>query len=121
VAAAFGGLGRTLYTWRSDVDLVVHEVLRRWPQVSANTYVGHPFPGWSRVSIDFWGKGGRGEQLPRLVGAQILDYLWERRNPPHIRHTIFEHTLTTSWGGEEYWTPDDHSGNLRHVHVTYWK
>jgi hypothetical protein len=121
VGTAFGGLGRTLYSWRYDVERVVHEVLARYPHVSANTYVGHPFPGWSRVSVDFWGRRGRGYAIARLEGAEIVDYLWDRTQRPQVRHTIFEHTLTTSWAGQSYWREGDHSGDLRHVHVTYWK
>jgi hypothetical protein len=41
--------------------------------------------------------------------------------PPIIRHTILEHDLWTSFGGFSTWTADDHSGALRHLHVTYWK
>jgi hypothetical protein len=40
---------------------------------------------------------------------------------PHLRHTIWRHQLWTSWGGYSYWARDDHAGDLRHLHVTYWK
>jgi hypothetical protein len=117
----FGGLGPTRWRWRRDVRRVVESIERRWPNVRCNTYVAHPWVGWSRVSIDIWGTGGRGDPVPLKTGHEILQYLWERRVPPAVRHTIYLHQLRTSFGGASFWGPDDHSDDLRHVHVTYWK
>lgn len=117
----WGGLGATRWKWRRDVRRVVHQVEARWPGVQANTYVCHPWCGWGRVSVDFWGSGGRGDPIPRHVGDEIIAYLWARPQVPAIRHTIYLHQLATSWGGTSYWRNDDHSDELRHVHVTYWK
>lgn len=47
-------------------------------------------------------------------------FLMHLPGPPFIRHTILGHTLWTSFAGESLWVPPDHSGRLRHLHVTYW-
>lgn len=103
------------------------EALSRFGGVSANTYVCHPWCGaaaegtlWEELSIDFWGEAGRGHAINALTGELLLDWLMERPGPPAIRHTIFRHGLWTSFGGHSVWTDNDHSGVLRHVHVTYW-
>ena len=113
-------LGGTHYNWRPDVRQVVDAVLMRWPGVTANTYADHPWPGWDGRSIDFWGPGGRGSPIAKGDGRQIRRFLRQREIGPNIRHTIFRHTLWTSWGGRSPWPSNDHSGELRHLHVTYW-
>ena len=113
-------LGNTHFTWRKDVRAIVDLVLRRWPGVTANTYVDHPWPGWDARSVDFWGPGGRGSAIDLRDGRQIRRYLMKLDGAPHIRHTIYRHRLWTSFGGGSYWPAHDHSGVLRHLHVTYW-
>lgn len=115
------GSGATRYRWRSDVRAIVSEVLHRWPRVTANTYVCHPWCGWADVSVDFWGPGGRGDPLLGETPAQIRRFLMAKRGRPNIRHTILDHQLWTSWGGYSRWTRDDHAGRQRHLHVTYWQ
>lgn len=114
-------LGATEYDWRPGVARVAHLVERHFPGVHANTYQDHPWPGWDRVSIDWWWRGGRGDALPARIGDAILPYFWTIPRKPPVRHTIYEHTLWTSFGGVSPWRADDHSGLLRHVHVTFWK
>lgn len=115
------GSGATRWLWRPEVRRRVQQVLDKWPHVTANTYVCHPWCGWARVSVDFWGAGGRGDPLPSTVGPDIRRFLMNQPRPPLIRHTIWEHQLWTSWGGYSFWTRDDHDGSLRHLHVTYYK
>lgn len=114
-------LGPTHYDWRRDVARIVREVERRWPEVKGNTYEDHPWPGWDHVSVDFWDAAGRGHPIRLSTGWQIRQYLYNRTIGPRIRHTIYLHQLWTSFGGYSRWVPDDHSGNLRHLHLTYWK
>jgi hypothetical protein len=114
-------LGPTRYYWVPPVKRNVHRVLERYDHVTANTYVGHPWPGWMRYSVDFWGPGGRGDAINKELGFEIRHYLMQLPGPPYIRHTIFLHQLWTSFGGASYWSANDHSGELRHLHVTYWK
>jgi hypothetical protein len=121
VGSAWGGLGATRWRWRPDVRQEVQRLLRRHPLVSANTYVCHPWCGWGRVSVDFWGTGGRGDAIPLQAGWDVLYDVMHQPGPPAIRHTIYLHQLWTSFGGYTYWRKDDHSGGLRHVHVTFWK
>lgn len=116
----WGGLGATHYQWRPDVLRVVKKIQSRWPGVRVNTYHNHPWPGWDGRSIDVWGVGGRGHAIPLQTGYAIRDYLMELPGTPYIRHTIYGHALWTSWGGYSHWGPDDHSHDLRHLHVTYW-
>jgi hypothetical protein len=115
------GLGATHYRWRADVARTVQQVHRRFSPISANTYVAHPWPGWSHVSVDYWGPGGRGDPIREDIGREIREFLFDLPGAPMIRHTIFQHQLWTSYGGVSYWRPDDHSGALRHLHVTYWR
>jgi hypothetical protein len=114
-------LGATHYNWHPAVRTNVNKVLHRWPRVTANTYVDHPWPSWDRFSVDFWGPRGRGDQVGLEDGYEIRSYLMHLPGSPYIRHTIYRHDLWTSFGGHSYWAADDHSGGLRHLHVTYWK
>lgn len=114
------GTGKTTYSWRPEVRRVVQSVLNEFSAVTANSYVCHPWCGWSRLSADFWGEGGRGHALPDHLGPDVRSFLLTRRGKPLIRHMIWEHELWTSWGGYSYWRANDHSGRLRHLHVTYW-
>lgn len=114
------GTGKTTHSWTPQVRANVQRVLRIWPQVTANSYVCHPWCGWSRVSVDFWGPAGRGDPLRYETAEHIRRYLFNLPGPPAIRHTILRHSLWTSFGGFSYWRADDHSGRLQHLHVTYW-
>jgi hypothetical protein len=115
------GTGATTHSWVPEVRHNVHLVAARWPNVRPNSYVCHPWCGWSRFSVDFWGSGGRGDPLPEKIGPEIRRFLMNLPGPPAIRHTIWEHWIWTSWGGYSPWIANDHSGRLRHLHVTYWR
>lgn len=115
------GTGATTHSWVPEVRANVNKVVSAWPQVRANSYVCHPWCGWSRFSVDFWWKGGRGDALPTHLGPEIRRFLMNLPGPPQIRHTIWQHQLWTSWGGITFWSPNDHSGRLQHLHVTYWR
>lgn len=114
------GTGATRYHWRDDVRRNVRLVLAHWPHLTANTYVCHPWCGWADLSVDFWGSGGRGDPIPEKAGYEVRRFLMRLPGHPLIRHTIYKHTLWTSWGGYSRWGRDDHSGDVRHLHVTYW-
>jgi len=114
------GSGATHYRWRPDVAIVVQRILSQFPQVTVNTYVCHPWCGWSDQSLDVWGSGGRGDPLPRDIGLASRNFLMNLSGPPMIRHTIWRHQIWTAWGGYSRWVADDHSGRLRHLHVTYY-
>lgn len=115
------GTGATRYQWVAPVDRVIQQVRRRWPRAVPNTYVCHPWCGWSRYSVDWWGAGGRGDPLSEHVAKEIRAYVMGLDGAPYIRHTILQHQLWTSWGGYSYWSADDHDGRLQHLHVTYWR
>lgn len=113
-------LGATHWRWDSDVLEIVSMVLDTFDGVTANTYEDHPFPGWDGRSVDFWGMWGRGSPLGFTTAARIRRMLMVIPGRPYIRHTILRHRIWTSWGGYSFWTPDDHAGDLQHLHVTYW-
>jgi hypothetical protein len=113
-------LGATHWRLRPDVRRVADLLTSLYPASRWNTYVDHPFPGWDHVSFDLWGEGGRGHAIPIRTGELALQSLLNIRRKPLLRHWIFRHDWWTSWGGEGIWVPDDHSGWLRHLHVTFW-
>lgn len=114
------GTGATTHSWIKPVRRRINQVTLRWPAVRPNSYICHPWCGWSRLSVDFWWRGGRGDALPRGLGEKIRTFLMDQPYPPAIRHTIIENTIWTSWGGYSVWTRNDHKGSLRHLHVTYY-
>ena len=77
--------------------------------------------GWGRVSVDLWGPGGRGDPIGYDLGWTALREAFTLPWGPSLRHTIYIHQLWTDFGGYSWWQADDHSGELRHVHLTYWK
>jgi hypothetical protein len=113
------GEGATRWHWDFDVGRVVHRTLSRFPRVTANTYVCHPYCGWADRSVDFWGAGGRGDPLPRHLADTLRDFLFNMPGDPQMRHYILNHTIWTREVGYLRWRRDDHSGDLRHLHVTY--
>lgn len=121
-------LGPTLYRWRPDVSANLQSCLNQLGPATGNTYRHHPrllyrlFPGvaWSRLSYDIWGPQGRGDPLPIPFGVSSINFHLGLSAGPRIRHMIWRHALWTSWGGWSVWNEDDHSGELRHFHVTYW-
>lgn len=106
--------------WRPDVERVVDYVEERWPQVECVTYIDHPWPGWDGQSFDVWDDAETWEPANRELLGKIRTNLMRLGWGPGIRHTILGHTLWTSFGGYSRWVPDDHSGDVRHLHVTYW-
>jgi hypothetical protein len=121
VGDGISGLGATRHKWVPAVRHQVQLVLNSFPQLTANTYVCHPWCGWGRWSVDFWGAAGRGDAAPLHLLRASRQLLLTQPGPPLIRHTILEHDLWTSFGGWSRWVPDDHSGELRHLHVTFWR
>lgn len=114
------GSGATRYFWRRDVRAVVARIHAEFPHTTQNTYVCHPWCGWGPVSVDCWGAGGRGDPIQEDTGWRVLGFAFNLPGRPYLRHTIYEHQLWTSFGGYSTWFPNDHSGWLRHVHLTYW-
>ena len=106
--------------WRPDVAEIVRDIERRWPNLECITYVDHPWPGWDGRSFDVWDKAATWRPADLHTLRSVSRYLFERPGGPFIRHTILRHRLWTSFGGRSWWTPDDHSGSRRHLHVTYW-
>jgi hypothetical protein len=115
----FWGVGRTHYEWEPDVRAVVQHTLSSLSGLSANTYANHPYPGWDGRSVDFWATGGRGRPLSVDLSRTTARFLFNLPGQPLIRHLIVGHRWWLRDVGWREWTRDDHSGLLRHVHVTY--
>jgi hypothetical protein len=113
-------LGPTHWGWRPDVAENARRIMAAFPRTRCNTYVAHPWPGWDSRSIDVWFEGGRGDPLPLELALRVHAFAFNMRGAPHLRHTIVEHRLWTSFGGPSHWSAADHTGRLRHVHLTYW-
>lgn len=109
------------YNWRADIGRLVHRTLNRFPELSANTYIDHPWPGWDHLSVDFWSVGGCGYPIRGDAPNRARAFLFRQPGLPNIRHCILDHDLWTSYGGYSYWRPNDHTGRERHLHVTYWR
>lgn len=108
------------YRWRPDVREVVLDLERRFTDLECVTYVDHPWPGWDGQSFDVWDDAQTWTPARLRQLERARHYVMERVGRPFIRHTILRHELWTSFGGASYWAPDDHSGRLLHLHVTYW-
>jgi hypothetical protein len=113
--------------WRPDVARVVSHFEALYPRLRARTYVCHPWCGpapdgwsWDAHSIDFWWSPGDFQPLPLEIGRELRRKLMNLGWGPLIRHTIWRHSLWTSFGGESFWNGLDHVGVNRHLHVTYW-
>jgi|SRR5215207_4368994 len=106
--------------WRPDVLQVVRDIEGEFPGLECVTYIDHPWPGWDGQSFDVWQDAGTWTPAGTKVLHRVRRFCMRRDWPPGIRHTILGHTLWTSFGGYSQWVPDDHSGRLRHLHVTYW-
>lgn len=115
------GSGETRYRWDPEVRRVVGLLRARYSRAVPNTYVCHPWCGWGRFSVDWWGPGGRGDPIATELGWDLLRTAFELPGRPYLRHTIYQHQLWTDKGGYSTWRADDHSGALRHVHLTYWR
>lgn len=113
-------LGSTHYGLDADVLRVANRITTALDGVTWNTYHNHPWPGWDGRSVDFWGALGRGFAISRDDARNVLAWLVRRQQAPFMRHWIYRHQLWTSFGGYSHWAPNDHSGDLRHVHVTFW-
>jgi len=113
-------LGPTHHNWTPALERLVLRKERQEPRARANTYEGHPWPGWDSFSIDWWGRAGRGDPIPDDVAHRILWEILENSALPPLRHWIYKDQLWTSFGGLQPWHKNDHKGKLRHLHLTFW-
>jgi hypothetical protein len=129
----------TRYQWREDVERVIRRLYRRFgsDNIKINTYVQHPGDqggifARDTTSFDVWGPGGRmaglenGELgpnffLPRVLGEQIFDFIFEDPNLPNIDWIIYQRRIRVA---SEGYIPrpfgfDDFTHHDDHIHVTY--
>lgn len=103
----------------------VRPYIRQWSeQIRAhygtrwNTYRDHP-PGYGldAVSVDHWGKAGRGSPLDEHTGDQVALHIIGMHPVRPVRWLIWWGEM---WTPTQGWTPD-RSGysHYDHVHVTY--
>jgi hypothetical protein len=106
--------------WRPDVQERALAVERNFPGLECVTYVDHPWPGWDGRSFDVWENAETWTPASQEQLRRVRRFLMQANHGPLIRHWILGHVLWTSFGGRSRWSPDDHSGGMRHLHVTYW-
>jgi len=113
-----GVFGATSWAVRPDVRAVAQTVSRKFG-CSWNTYIDHP-PGLGldAVSVDFWGPGGRGDNLPPEKRRQIANYLKERTGFPRWRWIINGNHGQYA-DGTRFTPPGGPLWNRGHVHITF--
>src|SRR5215212_2369794 len=114
----FWGVGKTHYDWDADVEAIVQRILSYSSVVTCNTYANHPYPGWDGRSVDVWGPGGRGDPIGKDLSLRLQRFLFNLPGDPQIRHMILGHRWWLRGAGWRPWLRDDHSGPLRHLHIT---
>lgn len=108
--------------WRSDIEALARKMVDKYG-CTANTYWWHPPElGLDSVSVDFWGKGGRGDWIPYEMGQAIFEEIFNDPNPPWIRYCIWQGTMYGAWNnwqGEPYGA-DEFSYHNDHPHFSFW-
>jgi hypothetical protein len=114
----------TRYFWTPGVAAFLRGLVRRFPNISVNTYHLHP-PGWGqyeRVSFDVWDRRGRGYPLDPEVGLRVWRYLWEYEGAPYWEWGIYRGkiwTRSTGWGPSPPGPADSDPGHWKHIHVSF--
>jgi hypothetical protein len=109
--------GPTHYNIRDDLRGLV-ELLANRHGASWNTYLDHPAPYWlDDISVDYWGRNGRGAPVGRKRGNRIARDLIhnEHASPCYIR---WRGRIWHPKSGWYSYNPDG-IGHYDHVHVTF--
>lgn len=113
----------TRYFFTPGVAAFLKDLAKRFPNISVNTYVGHP-PGWEqyeRVSFDVWDRRGRGYALDPEVGLRVWRYLWDYEGAPYWEWGIYRGkiwTRSTGWGPAPSGPPDSDPRHDKHIHIS---
>lgn len=113
----------TRYFWTPGVAALLKDLVKRFPNITVNTYVGHP-PGWEqyeRVSFDVWGPKGRGDWLDPDVGKKVWAYLFNLEGKPYWEWGIYRGemwTRSTGWEPAPSGPADSDPGHYGHIHVS---
>ncbi len=116
-------LGRTSYAVEERVRLAAHEVTQRFGG-SWNTYEGHglaPARG-QRLTVDYWGRGGRGQPLDEHVGDAMCAWILGQHQ---VRPVLVLIWWSWWWRPSYGWLPySGYQGNHgpgpdAHIHVGY--
>lgn len=110
----------THFHWRPKTRRVCRILVRRF-NVSVNSYYRHPPPTrrWERVSLDVWGRRGRGYYLPPKVGRRVWSYLWRHGN--RWQSGIYRgrwYRPHRGWSGSPPGPPDSDPRHDAHIHLT---
>jgi len=110
--------GPTHWNVRPDVREVAQRIADRYG-CTWNTYLDHPpGSGLDRVSVDFWGPGGRGDHLGRFKRRRITRHLRLRSGHPRWLWIINGRRGYLPSGGR--FSPFGGAAwNRGHVHVTF--
>src|SRR5215213_3032436 len=89
---------------------------------SLNTYFDHP-PGYGldSVSVDIWGRGGRGAPLPEADGDACVSWILGQWAPEQIQWLIWWGWIWTPGGRWQVYSgwQGAHRGADAHIHTTY--
>lgn len=114
----------THFNWDNDVKRLVDRYEEEYyGKIYINTYKDHP-PGhwWDSRSLDVWHSDGRGYALPKHLGDQVLERIFNDPDPPYIRYCIWQgYIWERGKGWIKYWddNPSSDGGHYKHIHVTY--
>lgn len=111
--------GPTHYNVLPAVRVVVGRLSQRFG-TSWNTYTNHPQPWWlDDISVDFWGRRGRGFPVGRWRGRRIVRALIaQTRKGERICYIRWRGRVWNPRAGWRKYNPDG-IGHYDHVHVTF--
>lgn len=111
----------THYDWIARVRRRCLYLVRHFA-VSVNTYWKHPPPTrkFEFLSIDVWGRPGRGYHLPTKTGRRVWRFLWTYG--PRWNWGIYQGRMWSrgrGWSASPPGPRDSDPGHYRHLHVTF--
>lgn len=121
----YDATGATTHNWDGPTQNKVNELYKEFGhgKLSMNTYKGHgnaPGGGHAeRSTVDHWGPGGRGDNIAKSVGDDVVGYV-----TGHWKDQIYYYIwqgLIHGWGHVKKYSPmgPGDSTHYDHAHVTY--
>jgi hypothetical protein len=108
---------------------LVEKYRSEFPATTWNTYFWHPpysrpyiLQRYDHVSVDVWGRGGRGYALSNTAGRRVLGRMMADPTPPNLWWLIYWGRM---WVAGEGWQaappgpPDSDPLHFKHLHATF--